>query len=506
MNAHPWQPIELTLRAARAHAEPYSGVDCWVEFVHDNGTRIKRPAFWDGDRTWRVRFAAPFGGGVWRWRSAANVADDGFNAQAGAFEVAAATAPGRFATHGFLRMSPGGRNVIHADGRPFLLAADTAWALPWRATEAECEIYAAKRQSQGFNAVLLMTVQPDMRATGPRDRTQPYGFDVGFEDLPEGRLTRLNPAYFKQFDRLVAILLAHEIVPVYQPVFHGYGWKGLSVAGPVVPGEEYARYCRYLVARFGAQPAIWLVGGDGHGLHPQINDAGHAIEHWDDYAHPTGIHYCPHAENRAWQEQPWLDFQWCQTGHNGEHVQERVADMWRNTPLKAIANGEPTYENIGRMGKSAGWWQGHEAWSNLCAGGTMGVVYGAGSLWQWRHADEPGHEAWAHAPNASWRDALDFEGANYIGVLRRLFDDLPFADMQPNWTWTYGRRSLSVPGKLYVTYLFDGGVVKFLNPHVPPRYRVFDARTGAQLSAGSWSPDNDTVETPPGVPCVVICA
>ena len=58
--------------------------------------------------------------------------------------------------------------------------------------------------------------------------------------------------------------------------------------------------------------------------------------------------------------------------------------MWEKQPAKAIANGEPTYENIGAPGRAAGWWQGHEAWNNLTAGGTMGVVYGAGSLWQWR--------------------------------------------------------------------------------------------------------------------------
>jgi hypothetical protein len=31
-----------------------------------------------------------------------------------------------------------------------------------------------------------MTVQPDMKAQGPRSRTEDYGFDVGFEDLPQG--------------------------------------------------------------------------------------------------------------------------------------------------------------------------------------------------------------------------------------------------------------------------------------------------------------------------------
>ena len=75
----------------------------------------------------------------------------------------------------------------------------------------------------------------------------------------------LNPAYFQYLDRLLGILQQHGIVPVLQPVFQGFGWKGLDVAGTVVPPREYARYCRYLVARYGARPAVCLVGADGSG-------------------------------------------------------------------------------------------------------------------------------------------------------------------------------------------------------------------------------------------------
>ena len=86
------------------------------------------------------------------------------------------------------------------------------------------------------------------------------GFDVGFEDLQDGHLNVLNPAYFQYADRLLAVLVEHEIAPVLQPVFHGFGWKGLRVAGTVVPPEEYARYCRYLVARYG-RATCHLPGG-----------------------------------------------------------------------------------------------------------------------------------------------------------------------------------------------------------------------------------------------------
>ena len=164
-------------------------------------------------------------------------------------------------------------------------------------------------------------------------------------------------------------------------MFHGYGWKG-HVAGPVVPPEEYARYCRYLVARYGARPAVYLIYGDGTGLEPQVEAGGIEVHTWDDSAQPASITgRIPAAGS---QDADWLDFQSCQTGHDGDHVPDRLTTMWMYQPVKAIMNGEPTYENSGRRGKATGWWQGNEAWSNVCAGGTLGVVYGAGSLWQWR--------------------------------------------------------------------------------------------------------------------------
>jgi hypothetical protein len=484
-----WQEVELTFTATRDSANPYTDTEAWVEWTHDDGAQIRRPMFWDGDRTFRVRFASNRRSGNWRWRSTSADEDPGLHGRTGTLTAA----PGRTSTeatpfdqHGFWSIPSGGRQLIHADGTPRLLCADTPWALPWRATLEQAETYARDRQAKGYNAALLMSVQPDMKATGPRSRTEDLGFDVGFEDLPEGTLRRLRPEYFRMFDKLVGILVAHGIAPVFQPVFHGYGWKGRTVAGNVVSAEDYARYCRYLVARYGARPAIWLVGGDGPGTAPnvleQLDRAGNTIREWDAYRQPIGIHYSPHALNRTHQDRDWLDFQWCQTGHNGEHVPERVADMWRNLPVKAVANGEPTYENIGRTGRGAGWWQGHEAWLNLTAGGTMGVVYGAASLWQWRlHPNEPDHADWCTAPNAGWREALDFEGSRYPGIAAKILDGLPLTGMEPNWIYTYGRRGLAVPGKLFVLYLPEGGIAPILSRDVPRPYRVFDPRTGEVL-------------------------
>lgn len=487
-----WHEIELTLTTDQDYVNPYTEIEVWADFTHESGTSLRRPAFWDGGRHWKIRFA-PTAVGHWTWQSFSNVADQGVVGQSGGLTCTDDAADAhRFYRHGFWRMSPGKRSLVHADGYPAILVGDTAWALAWRATEEQCRVYAADRHGKGFNAVLLMSVQPDMDARGPRDRTQDEGFDVGFEDLQNGHINQLNPAYFQTLDRLVDILMAHEIVPVWQPVFFGFGWKGLRVAGPVLPPEEYARYCRYLVARYGARPAIYLVGGDGSGYEAPVAAGGEEVERWDAYQQPTGIHYRPHADYCAHQAADWLDFQWCQTGHSGEHLPERVTYMWHNTPSKAVANGEPTYENGGQPGKAAGWWQGHEAWSNLCAGGTMGVVYGAGSLWQWLlHKDEPGQADFFSAPGAGWREAIDFAGSRYVGLVTKILEGLPFTDMQPEWQKTLGRRGLSVPGQFYLCYQEMGGPLILMDRDLPTHYRIVDPRSG-EVVATSRRDGNQT--------------
>lgn len=503
----PWREVELELRAAQDHADPYTGVDVDVEFTHPDGTVLTRPGFFDGDGRWGVRFAPPRAG-TWTWRSTPTVPDAGLTG-GGTVEVspptddATATA---FERHGFWRMSDAGRHLVHADGHPAVLVADTAWALPWRATHGQVEEYARDRAAKGFNAVLLMSVQPDTRAQGPEDRTLDEGFARGFDDLPDGRLTRLRTDYFQHLDTTSSILLAHGLVPVWQPVFQGFGWKGLDVAGVLVPPAEYARYCRYLVARYGGRPAVWLVGADGTGEEPQVEAGGREVHAVDALAQPTGIHYRPHALARAHQDAPWLDFQWCQTGHGGEHVPERVADMHRNLPEKALANGEPTYENTAVTGLAGGWWQGHEAWSNLCAGAAMGVVHGAGSLWQWKlHPDEVGQSPRFSAPGAGWREALSFPGSTVVGLVGRILDGLPMTDARPDWQVVNRPHALLVPDEFLLVYAPDGGDVRFYcEDPVPAPFRIVDPRTGEVLREGVRRP-GEVLPDPGGAPRVYLC-
>jgi hypothetical protein len=489
-----WLETELSFTSSADYPNAYTDLDFWVEFSGPEGSTLLRPGFWYGDNQWKLRVAFPHAG-EWTWQSfASDTTDAGLHGKSGRVMVKAYQGNDPFVKHGLLQMSPGKRNVIHADGTPFLMIGDTPWALPWRGTIESVTAYAENRKELGFNAALLMSLQPDRGVEGPRSRTKSMGFDVAFEDLREGHINQMNLEYFAYFDSLRNILTDHGIVPVFQPVFHGFGWKGKDVLGWNVDPVEYARYCRYLVARYGARPAMWLVSGDADGRNAGVLEGGEEIEKWDTYQQPAGLHYSPFCDvvpdwwdrpyeyiphqNKVHQEKEWLDFQWCQTGHNGEHLSWKVEKMYNTLPVKASANGEPTYEGIRDSANGAGWWQGHEAWLNFMSGGTMGVVYGAGGLWNWKlTADEPGWPDWANS-NASWADAIELPGAVYVGYMAKALEGLDITDIEMHPEIAGGNLCLAHPSKLVIVYLPEGGETRLSQLPVDGTAKWFNPKTG----------------------------
>ncbi len=490
-----WTTFEFTLTSSKVYSNPYTDVSVWAVFSNGIGDSLVRPAFWDGGNTWKIRFAPPDAGSTWTWTTHADQDAPGLSKQTGSLKSVPYTGSNELLQHGLLRMSPQKRNVVHHDGRPFLVVGDTPWAIPFRAKNEQVKTYAEDRHRKGFNVALLMSVQPDRYAEGPESRDEILGFARGFEDLPDGHLNKLKPDYFQYLDSLVSTLVNHGIVPVYQPVFHGYGWKGKTVLGTTADPIEYSRYCKYLVARYGSMPAFWLVSGDGTGRDPGVRPGGETIETWDCYGQPAGIHYSPADNymptwaqgdsakafhyNRTYQSDDWLDFQWAQSGHDGKHLTYKVEEMYTNKPTKANLNGEPTYEGMGGGKYGLGWWQGQEAWTQLMHGGTMGIVYGAAGLWQWKlTVDEPGWPLWTDQP-VSWREAIALEGSNYAGFVSKAFKGYDFVDMEKRWDLTGGNIPLlAKEGIFYVSYLESGGEITIKNVPTDLPYVWFNPKTG----------------------------
>ena len=124
---HVWETQEITLQAARDYANPYVDVVCWID-LEGPGFSRRVHGFWDGGRTFRVRFVATTPG-EWRWRSHSNQPDDaGLNGGTGALR-AVAWSPAELGENinrrGFIRATANGHALEHADGTPFFLLGDT---------------------------------------------------------------------------------------------------------------------------------------------------------------------------------------------------------------------------------------------------------------------------------------------------------------------------------------------------------------------------------------------
>ncbi|MFF3505501.1 DUF4038 domain-containing protein [Streptomyces sp. NPDC003247] len=142
----------------------------------------------------------------------------------------------------------------------------------------------------------------------------------------------------------------------------------------------------------------------------------------------------------------------------------------------------------------------------------MGVVYGAGSLWQWRlHPNEGEHEEFFLAPGAGWREALDFEGSTYVGLLGQILQDLPLIGLKPDWHRTCAPQGLLNPGVLYISYGEHGGDLEVngkaetQTETIPRSYRVIDPRTGAVVGEGTRKSAADPIPDPGGEPRVYVC-
>jgi hypothetical protein len=178
--------------------------------------------------------------------------------------------------------------------------------------------------------------------------------------------------------------------------------------------------------------------------------------------------------------------------------------MYENKPTKAVLNGEPTYEGMLGGTVGLGWWQGHEAWTQLMHGGTMGVVYGAAGLWQWKVSiDEEGWSEWTDQP-VSWETALELEGSTYAGLVSKAFNGFDFVDMEKRLDLTDNKQPLlAKEGVFYVSYLEKGGSITIKNLPEGLPYYWFNPKTGVFDNNGI-SGINSIFEAPSSEPWVFI--
>ena len=310
--AHVWDTQEITFEAARDYPNPYVDVTLWIELSGPGFSR-KVYGFWDGGRTFKVRFVAT-APGEWRWKVAATPADDaGLNGGSGALRAVGWSGPELAANpnrRGFVRASPNGHALVYADGSPFFLLGDTwlaasTWRLPYKGAAAAANYVPGPgisfeeavnwRKRQGFNSISFIAAFPNWAAdhhgatyankdgvflrnawekfghwapnakistadgatTTGKDMHDEQGhrpFEVFADREGLADFDRIDPRYFASLDRKMRHLADEGFVPFLETIRrdNAPSWKRYFDFN-----ESYSRFVNYMIARYGAYNIVF---------------------------------------------------------------------------------------------------------------------------------------------------------------------------------------------------------------------------------------------------------
>lgn len=402
-----------------------------VDMTAPSGKKRTIAGFWDGERTWRVRFQ-PTEEGTWRYRTHAAPKAAGLDNRSGTFICRRVAGDNPFSRHGPVRVSGDGHYLQHQDGTPFFWLGDTVWNGPLLSTAEDWDAYLTDRTGKGFSVVQFNTLAP--WRTAPTDAEG----DVAFTGRDP---VRINPRFFQRLDaRMDAINAAGMLAA---PVLL---WSLTDRdPGKYLSEEDCIRLARYQVARYGAHQVVWILAGDN----PYT---GESAEKWKrvgravfgENRHPAPVATHPTGMNwpwESWRDEAWLDILGYQSGHGDDAGTLRwlhsgpPAQHGRKTPARPVINLEPPYEaHVAYQSKKP-----HSAYSvrraaywSLLSAPTAGLTYGGHGLWSWhtRPGEEPtDHSGTGVAP--TWREALSLPGSRQMEHVADLFRQLPWWKLRP---------------------------------------------------------------------------
>ena len=311
-----------------------------VEFTSPSDRRRTVPGFWDGGRTWRVRFL-PDEEGTWRFRSRAK-RDTGLDGQAGRFvcRKPAARTTNPLLRHGPVVVSSNGRHLQHLDGTPFFWLADTVWTGPALSAKDDWDTYLEDRAKKHFSAVQFNALCPWCAAAADAEGKTAFSGE---------KKVRINPDYFRRLDARIDAINAHGLLAA--PVLI---WANKADdPGNALPEADIIKLLRYQVARYGAHHVLWILAGDNDYKGAQGEKwrrIGNAV--FGDNRHPAPVTTHPTGMNwpwADWRDEGWLTVLGYQSGHGDSPATLRwihsgpPSDGWRKRrPGRSSTWSRPT--------------------------------------------------------------------------------------------------------------------------------------------------------------------
>jgi hypothetical protein len=501
-----WEIHEFSVKG-RAHiANPFRDAALVGEFISPSAKTNVLDGFYDGDETWRLRFA-PDEEGEWSYL----LRGEGVEIlQRG--KLLCTKARG----HGFIRVHPENPYAFaHADGTAFFPMGDTCYGLfdDSPITPELRSEYLKARRAQRFNFVRMSVGHSEARAA----TNAAYWAWGGSAQKPD--LDRFNPDFFRGFDELMRQLRTNGMnVELLLLNFYRRPFTDTNLW----TAARERQWLRYVIARYGAFDNIflWTLANE-YETHPDgryrldfpgdvdwAKATARFIKTNDVYRHLVTVHPVISASRlgespRAPFDPPWrigefygaddaMDVLSQQTGALGDGlVWDEAAKCWTGDPTNLVAslnadrrykkpvlNTENGYEFL--RGEPTSKKQVHHtdkvrrsAWRIVCAGGYFAAGFHGtiGHSDAWNRLDAPNHYTFT---------IRDEGAAAQLSKLHDFFAALPFWRMQPFTNLTGEAVALADSHKTYVAYLPHGGAITMTLPGAdgPLVSRWFNPRTG----------------------------
>lgn len=479
--------VEIVLNSATCYHNPYADVEVTVTFTGPGGEVIVRPAFWDGADVWKARFA-PITAGEWRWQTACSDAGNaGLQGRTGVWSCQ----PASVAAPGFLRMSENRRHFVHADGRPFFWLGDTHWQMPDTERLDVCNhpSHAGGPCPHGGQFQHLVA---DRRARGfTVYQTYPNASAAHWWKTPYSQVDpgRFQAVFDPQMDHL-----AEQGFVIALGCAHFFDSTRMSEA-------DLCRWARYLVARYGAHPVVWITCQEMNAPAEMNGKESNRIGVWhavareiaraDGYGHPHSAHqWVLDVNTDPLGRESWHDWFALQGGHAGSGLtpQARYRGYYDFLPTRPMLETEAMYERVDCGGIGSTDQARQSAWKAMLCG-CAGYTYGAAGVWalKWDAADSRWRE-YNHATEA-WYEGAALPGAAHMTILKRFFTAMAWTNLtphfgHPDWCeWTLPEHcALATDGnRLYLAYCHGDtscGVLKCMDPRSAYSAKWFDPRTG----------------------------
>jgi|WetSurMetagenome_2_1015567.scaffolds.fasta_scaffold00001_446 hypothetical protein len=425
-----WHKYELVFTSDVTYDNPVQDLKIFeIRFTSPSGLSRTINGFWDGRTTWKARFM-PDEAGRWSFETkCSDQGNKGLNGQKGSFTCLKAAETKEIYNHGPIINPNGTYYLSYQDGTPFFWLACTAWNGALRSTDPEWDTYLQQRVSNNYSVIQFVT-------------TQWRGCDKSSEGLVaftgSGNIS-INPAFFSLIDKKVDKINEYGLVaaPVVLWTLQNGPGRELS-PGYYLPDDQAILLAKYIVARYGGNHVVWILGGDGiyTGSYEQRwKTIGRSVfdgTHQGLVAqHPCGVSWI----GEVYRDEAWLNIIGYQSSHsNGERTvnwitKGPVSQMWNHLPPRPLINLEPNYEEIGfkitdRDVRNACYW-------SLFAAPVAGITYGANGIWPWlrkgerilNHGDAPG--------TSPWDVSINFPGSIQMGYLAQFFKRLEWWKLIP---------------------------------------------------------------------------